>query len=58
MTTSYPPTGDQPLVHESIRRVGRPTAEELAERQGSPARGDFLLPARIRRHLARLITRW
>ncbi|GAA1971331.1 hypothetical protein GCM10009798_35250 [Nocardioides panacihumi] len=57
MTTSHPSQGDQPLVHEYIRRFGRrPSAAELEKFRASQA-PDLAVLAKMRHRLAHLITR-
>jgi hypothetical protein len=59
MTTSYiAENNDQLLTHRFIRLFGhRPTAQELEHYQRARASLSGHLPARIRRHAARLVTR-
>lgn len=59
MTTSYPAgTGDQPLTSQFIRLFGhRPSTRELQQYERARAGLVAHMPARIRRHAARMITR-
>lgn len=59
MTTDYTTvTGEQPLVHQFIRLFGhRPTPAELLHYRRARAGLAAHLPARLRRHAARMITR-
>jgi hypothetical protein len=49
---------DQPLVHQFIRRFGyRPTPDELSRYEHARASLAVQIPARVRRRVARIITR-
>lgn len=57
MTTDYPAHGDQPAVHQFIRRFGRrPSAAELERFQATQA-PDLAVLAKMRHRLAHLIMR-
>jgi hypothetical protein len=58
MATSYTTDIDQPLIHQFIRLFGhRPTPLELERYQRARASLTGQLPARLRRHAARMVTR-
>lgn len=56
--SSTTPATDQPLVHQYIRLFGRrPTETDLLRYQQAQSRVTGRLPARVRRGVARVITR-
>jgi hypothetical protein len=58
MTTRYPSSDDQPLVHQYIRRFGRrPTPEELRSYGASQPPAHEAVRIRLRHRLARVILR-